>query len=53
MSVLDEIIEGVREDLAQRQARVSLEELKERAAKAPSAKDGLAALRAATRPGYG
>ena len=32
MSVLDEIIEGVREDLAERQARVSLDELKERAA---------------------
>ncbi|MBO8197956.1 indole-3-glycerol phosphate synthase TrpC [Streptomyces smyrnaeus] len=45
MSVLDEIIEGVREDLAERQARVSLEELKERAARAPRAKDGLAALK--------
>ncbi|MFD5704478.1 indole-3-glycerol phosphate synthase TrpC [Streptomyces lasiicapitis] len=45
MSVLDEIIDGVRADLAQRQARVSLDELKERAAKAPAAKDGVAALR--------
>jgi indole-3-glycerol phosphate synthase len=45
VSVLDEIIEGVREDLAERQARVSLDELKEMAAKAPSAKDGVAALR--------
>ncbi|RII18341.1 Indole-3-glycerol phosphate synthase [Streptomyces sp. YIM 130001] len=45
MSVLDEIIEGVREDLAERQARVSLDELKERAEKAPPAKDGYAALR--------
>lgn len=45
MSVLDEIIDGVRADLAERQARVSLDELKERAAKAPAAKDGLAALR--------
>lgn len=45
MSVLDEIIEGVRADLAERQARVSLDELKERAAKAPQAKDGVAALR--------
>ncbi|MGX9226601.1 indole-3-glycerol phosphate synthase TrpC [Streptomyces albus] len=45
MSVLDEIIEGVREDLAERQARVSLDELKERAARAPQAKDGLAALK--------
>ncbi len=45
MSVLDEIIDGVRADLAERQARVSLDELKERAAKAPPAKDGVAALR--------
>lgn len=45
MSVLDEIIEGVRADLAERQARVTLDELKERAAKAPQAKDGVAALR--------
>ncbi|MDH6115986.1 indole-3-glycerol phosphate synthase [Kitasatospora sp. GAS204A] len=45
MSVLDEIIDGVREDLAERQARVSLDELKELAAKAPDAKDGVAALR--------
>ncbi|MCF6525714.1 indole-3-glycerol phosphate synthase TrpC [Streptomyces sp. JJ36] len=44
MSVLDEIIEGVREDLAERQARVSLDELKQRAAGAPPAKDGVAAL---------
>jgi len=43
--VLDEIIEGVREDLAERQARVSLDELKERAARAPAAKDGVAALK--------
>src|SRR3954468_2569758 len=45
VSVLDEIIDGVRADLAERQARVSLDELKERAAKAPAAKDGVAALR--------
>lgn len=45
MSVLDEIIDGVREDLAERQSRVSLDELKELAAKAPDAKDGVAALR--------
>jgi indole-3-glycerol phosphate synthase len=43
--VLDEILDGVREDLAARQARVSLDELKELAAKAPDAKDGVAALR--------
>ncbi|MGK4583813.1 indole-3-glycerol phosphate synthase TrpC [Kitasatospora sp. HPMI-4] len=45
MSVLDEIIDGVRQDLAERQTRVSLDELKELAAKAPDAKDGVAALR--------
>ncbi len=45
MSVLDEIIDGVRADLAQRQAQVSLDDLKELAAKAPDAKDGVAALR--------
>lgn len=45
MSVLDEIIDGVRADLAERQARVTLDELKERAAKAPAAKDGVAALK--------
>ncbi|MGP3972171.1 indole-3-glycerol phosphate synthase TrpC [Streptomyces sp. 6N223] len=45
MSVLDEIIDGVRADLAERQARVSLDELKEAAAKAPQARDGLAALK--------
>jgi len=43
--VLDEIIDGVRADLAERQARVSLDELKERAARARDAKDGVAALR--------
>ena len=45
MSVLDEIIAGVLEDLAERQSRVSLDELKQQAAKAPLAKDGVAALR--------
>ncbi|QKV68283.1 indole-3-glycerol phosphate synthase TrpC [Streptomyces harbinensis] len=45
MSVLDEIIDGVRADLAERQARVSLDELKQRAAKAPQARDGIAALK--------
>ncbi|MEK8142654.1 hypothetical protein NKH18_11395 [Streptomyces sp. M10(2022)] len=40
MSVLDEIIDGVRADLAERQARVSLDELKERAARAPQARTG-------------
>jgi indole-3-glycerol phosphate synthase len=45
VSVLDEILDGVRADLAERQARVRLDELKESAAKAPQAKDGLAALK--------
>ncbi|MFD7298220.1 indole-3-glycerol phosphate synthase TrpC [Streptomyces sp. NPDC059897] len=45
MSVLDEIIDGVRADLAERQARVSLDELKERAEQARPAKDGVAALK--------
>ncbi|GAA3233725.1 indole-3-glycerol phosphate synthase TrpC [Actinocorallia longicatena] len=44
MSVLDEIIDGVRADLAERQQTVSLEELKERAAKAAPARDAIAAL---------
>jgi indole-3-glycerol phosphate synthase len=48
VSVLDDILVGVREDLAARQARTSLEELKERAATVPPALDGAAALR---RPG--
>ncbi|KWX04424.1 indole-3-glycerol phosphate synthase [Carbonactinospora thermoautotrophica] len=45
MNVLEEILDGVRADLAERQERVSLEELKERAAKAPSAKDAVPALK--------
>ncbi len=45
MSVLDDILVGVREDLAARQASISLEELKERAAAQPHAQDGAAALR--------
>lgn len=45
MTVLDDILVGVREDLAERQARTSLDELKERAAAAPAALDGAAALR--------
>jgi indole-3-glycerol phosphate synthase len=44
VSVLDEIIAGVREDLAERQSRVSLDELKALAVRAPQAKDGVAAL---------
>jgi indole-3-glycerol phosphate synthase len=47
---LDEIVAGVREDVAQRAAAVPLDVIKERAAAAPPAHDGLAALRA---PGVG
>ena len=45
MNVLEEIIEGVRADLADRQAVTSLDELKTRARTQPSAKDGVRALR--------
>lgn len=44
MSVLDEILDGVRADLAARQACVSLEDLKERVRKAPEARDAFSAL---------
>ncbi|GAA1828429.1 indole-3-glycerol phosphate synthase TrpC [Luedemannella flava] len=50
MSVLEEILAGVREDVAARQARVPLEALKETAAAAPPALDAYAALRS---PGVG
>ena len=45
MSVLDDLLVGVREDLAERQSRTSLDELKDRAAARPGALDGAAALR--------
>ncbi|RSN50418.1 MULTISPECIES: indole-3-glycerol phosphate synthase TrpC [Actinomadura] len=45
MSVLDEIIEGVRADLADRQREVPLDALKEKASTAPPPRDALAALR--------
>jgi indole-3-glycerol phosphate synthase len=45
VSVLDDIIVGVREDLAARQAVISLDELKDRAHAQPTAQDGIAALR--------
>jgi indole-3-glycerol phosphate synthase len=45
VSVLDDILVGVREDLAERQSRTSLDELKERVAARPPALDGAAALR--------
>ncbi|HWG01051.1 MAG TPA: indole-3-glycerol phosphate synthase TrpC [Trebonia sp.] len=47
MSVLDEILEGVRADLAERQRHVSLEQLKEKARQAPSPIDAMAAFKAA------
>lgn len=46
MSVLDEILEGVRADLADRQRSVSLEQLKDKARRAPSPRDALAGLKA-------
>lgn len=45
MSVLDDIIAGVREDLAAREAAVGLDQLKEAARRMPSARDGVSALR--------
>ncbi len=45
MSVLDEIIDGVRADLEERQGQVSLDELKEAAARQSPAKDALGVLR--------
>ena len=45
MSVLDDILVGVREDLAERQSRTPLGELKERAEARAAALDGAAALR--------
>jgi indole-3-glycerol phosphate synthase len=44
MTVLDEILDGVRADLADRQKDVSLEELKQRAERAPAPRDAFAAL---------
>jgi indole-3-glycerol phosphate synthase len=44
MTVLDDIIAGVRLDLADRQQRVSLDQLKERANKTPAAINAAAAL---------
>ena len=45
-TVLDEIIDGVREDLAVRVARISLDELKSRVQRVAPAHDAYAALRA-------
>jgi indole-3-glycerol phosphate synthase len=46
VSVLDEILLGVRADLAERQSRVSLQQLKDLARRAPSQLDALGALKA-------
>ena len=45
MTVLDDILVGVREDLAVRQAAVSLDQLKARAADQPTVRDAVTALR--------
>jgi indole-3-glycerol phosphate synthase len=45
VSVLDEIVDGVRADLAERQQAVTLDALKEMAANAPSPLDAIGALR--------
>lgn len=45
MSVLDEILDGVRADLAERQRRVPLDQLKDRVARCPDVKQGLPILR--------
>src|SRR5262245_39164003 len=50
VTVLDEILTGVREDVAARQERVPLAAVKEAAAAAPPPMDAFAALRA---PGVG
>jgi indole-3-glycerol phosphate synthase len=46
VSVLDEILDGVRADLTARQALVGLDELKERASRQPQVRDPLPRLRA-------
>jgi indole-3-glycerol phosphate synthase len=46
MSVLDEIVDGVRVDLAERQAAVPLEQVKEAARRAPDALDPMSHFRA-------
>jgi len=45
VSVLEQIVAGVREDLADRQALLPLEQLKERALATPTPRDGVATLR--------
>ena len=50
MSVLEAILEGVRADLAEREAAVGFTEMKRRATRVPAPRDALAALRG---PGIG
>ena len=50
MTVLDEILDGVREDVAARQGEVPLNRIRQAALAAPAPKDAYAALRA---PGVG
>jgi indole-3-glycerol phosphate synthase len=50
LSILESILEGVRADLAERERRVSFEDMKERAASAPPPRDAMAVLR---EPGIG
>ncbi|MFD1213310.1 indole-3-glycerol phosphate synthase TrpC [Arthrobacter sp. GCM10027362] len=50
MTVLDDIIAGVREDLEERRAQLPLEELKQLAAQAPAPRDAYAALGGADEP---
>ena len=45
MTVLDDIVAGVREDLARREAAVPLPQMRDRAAQQPPARDAVAALR--------
>jgi len=45
MSVLDEILAGVREDLEERRTQVSLDDLKRQAQRMPNAKDPMPAFR--------
>ena len=53
MTVLDDIIVGVREDLAERQQRVGLDRLKQTAGRAPQALDVVSALRPRDDDGTG
>jgi indole-3-glycerol phosphate synthase len=46
VNVLEEILAGVRADLADRQQQVAIDDLKERAGRLPPARDAVAALRA-------